>query len=85
VKDAIERGKKENWLPAGDVFSGHRGKFLQLHLTIEDEGVFTMPWTSTLTYVPGPDVWAEVVCAENTHQYYYKNEADVPLADKPDF
>jgi hypothetical protein len=85
VKDAIERGKKENWLPAGDVFSKHRGKFLQLHLTIEDEGVFTTPWTSTLTYVPGPDVWAEVVCAENTHQYYYKNEADVPRADKPDF
>jgi hypothetical protein len=85
VKDAIERGKKENWLPAGDVFSGHRGKFLQLHLTIEDEGVFTTPWTSTLTYVPGPAVWAEVVCAENTHQYYYKNEADVPRADKPDF
>ena len=85
VKDAIERGKKENWLPAGDVFSGHRGKFLQLHVTIEDEGVFTTPWTSTLTYVPGPDVWAEVVCAENTHQYYYKNEADVPRAEKPDF
>ncbi len=85
VKDAIERGKKENWLPAGDIFSGHRGKFLQLHVTIEDEGVFTTPWTSTLTYVPGPAVWAEVVCAENTHQYYYKNEADVPRADKPDF
>jgi len=38
VKDAIERNKKENWLFAGDVFSGHRGKFLQLELTIEDKG-----------------------------------------------
>src|SRR5258708_15884735 len=37
VKDAIERNKKENWLFAGDVFSGHRGKFLQLELTIEDK------------------------------------------------
>jgi hypothetical protein len=37
VKDAVERGKKENWLPAGDIFSQHRGKFLQLHVTIEDE------------------------------------------------
>jgi hypothetical protein len=36
VKDAIERNKKENWLLAGDIFSNHRGKFLQLHLTIED-------------------------------------------------
>jgi hypothetical protein len=85
VKDAIERNIKENWLFAGDVFSGHRGKFLQLELTIEDEGVFTTPWTSTLTYVPGRNTWPEVVCAENTQQYYYKNQADVPRADKPDF
>jgi hypothetical protein len=56
VKDAIERNKNENWLVVGDVFSGHRGKFLQLHLTIEDPGVFTTPWTATLTYVPGPEL-----------------------------
>ena len=85
VKDAIERNIKENWLFAGDVFSQHRGKFLQLHLTIEDEGVFTTPWTATLTYVPGLGEWPEAVCAENTHQYYYNNEADVPRAEKPDF
>ena len=42
------------WLVVGDVFSGHRGKFLQLHLTIEDAGAFTTPWTATLTYVPAP-------------------------------
>jgi len=86
VKDAIERHIKENWLPAGDVFSTHRGKFLQLHLTIEDEGVFTTPWTATLTYVPGPDILSEVVCAENRHQYYYDHsDANVPRAEKPDF
>jgi hypothetical protein len=86
VKDAIERNKKENWLLAGDVFSNHRGKFLQLHLTIEDEGVFTTPWTSTLTYVPGPGVFSEVVCAENLHQYYYDNsDTNAPRAEKPDF
>ena len=85
VKDAIERNKKENWLFLGDVFSGHHGKFLQLHLTIEDEGVFTTPWTATLTYVPGRDPFAEDVCAENRNQYYNNNEADVPRADQPDF
>ncbi len=85
VKDAIERNKNENWLVVGDVFGGHRGKFLQLHLTIEDDGAFTTPWTATLTYVPGPDLLPEVVCAENRAQYYYNNEADVPTADKPDF
>jgi hypothetical protein len=85
VKDAIERNKNENWLVVGDVFSTHRGKFLQLHLTIEDEGAFTTPWTATLTYVPGPELLPEVVCAENRAQYYYHDDADVPAADKPDF
>jgi hypothetical protein len=86
VKDAIERNIKENWLFNGDPFSEHRGKFLQLHVTIEDEGVFTTPWNATLTYVPGPDTWPEVVCAENRNQYYYsRDETDVPRADKPDF
>ena len=86
VKDAIERNKKENWLMNGDVFSNHRGKFLQLHLTIEDEGVFTTPWTATLTYVPGPDVLGEVVCADNVRQYYYdRSDTDVPRTEKPDF
>jgi hypothetical protein len=86
VKDAIERNKKENWLLQGDVFSNHRGKFLQLHLTIEDEGVFTTPWTATLTYVPRPDVASEAVCADNLHQYYYDHsDTNVPRADKPDF
>jgi hypothetical protein len=86
VKDAIERNKKENWLFNGDVFSNHRGKFLQLHLTIEDAGAFTTPWTATLTYVPGPAVLPENVCAENIHQYYYdRSDTDVPRAEKPDF
>jgi hypothetical protein len=71
---------------AGDVFSRHRGKFLQLHVTIEDDGVFTTPWTATLTYVPGGDQVPEEVCAENIHQYYYDHsDANVPRAEKPDF
>jgi len=54
VKDALERNNKENWLVNGDVWSGRRSdKFLQLHVTVEDEGVFTTPWTATLTYAPG--------------------------------
>ena len=85
VKDAIERNIKENWLFNGDVFSQHRGKFLQLHVTIEDEGVFTTPWTATLTYVPGPDQIPEAVCAENLHEYYNNKNSDVPKAEKPDF
>jgi hypothetical protein len=85
VKDALDRNKKENWLFNGDVFSQHRGKFLQLHVTIEDDGVFTTPWTATLTYVPGPDHIPEGVCAENPHEYYNNKDSDVPKAEKPDF
>jgi len=86
VKDAIERNKNENWLFAGDVFSSHRGKFMQLHLAVEDAGVFTTPWTATLTYVPAPNIPGESICAENIHQYYYDHsDADVPRTQKPDF
>ena len=62
-----------------------RGKFLQVTFTVEDEGVFTTPWTATITYRPARDPWQEIVCAENTHEYYYNKESDVPTADRPDF
>jgi len=86
VKDALERNRKENWLFQGDVWTRHRdGKFLQLHVTIEDEGVFTTPWTATLTYAPGSDQVAEDVCADNRNEYYNNKESDVPKAEQPDF
>jgi hypothetical protein len=59
------------------IFKDSRGKFLQLHVTIEDEGVFTTPWTATVTYMPGPDHIAEGVCAENPHEYYNNEDWDV--------
>ena len=85
VKDAIERNKKENWMFVGDVWSRHRGKFMQVQVTVEDEGVFTAPFTATLTYVPNPGPLEESICAENTHEYYGNKDSDVPKADKPDF
>jgi hypothetical protein len=85
VKDAIERNNKENWWFQGDVWTRNRdGKFLQLHVTIEDEGVFTMPWTATLTYAPTEEI-AQGVCAENLMEYYNNKETDAPRALKPDF
>ena len=86
VKDAIERNNKENWLFQGDVWSRQRGsKFLQVHLTIEDEGVFTTPWTATMTYAPSASRITEGVCSENRMEYYNNKEADVPRAEKLDF
>jgi len=43
---------------------------MQVHVTVEDEGVFTSPYTATLTYVPSANPLGEVVCAENPHEYY---------------
>ncbi len=85
VKDAIERNKKENWMFMGDVWSRHRGKFMQVEVTVGDDGVFTAPFTATLTYVPSPGPLEESVCAENLHEYYNNKDVDVPKADKPDF
>src|SRR5262249_24953521 len=85
VKDALERNNKENWLFQGDAWTRHRaGKFLELHVTIEDEGVFTTPWTATLTYAPTERI-TEGVCSENRMEYYNNKESDVPRAEKPDF
>src|SRR5579871_3755266 len=70
VKDAIERNRKENWLFNGDVWKDARGKFLQVEVTVEDAGVFTTPWTATMTYAPSADPIPEGVCAENPYEYY---------------
>jgi hypothetical protein len=64
----------------------YRGKRLQLLFTVEDEGVFTMPWSATITYERPAQEWMEIACAENIFDFYTgQNEASVPTANKPDF
>jgi len=58
---------------------------LQLHFTVEDDGVFTTSWTSTITYRRNMGEWTHLICAENPHEYYTGRDAEVPRADKPDF
>ena len=58
AKEALERDAKENYRfpPANDsgviVDPNFKGKHLQLQFTVEDEGVFTTPWSATVTYRP---------------------------------
>ena len=75
AKEGLERNAKENFrLPPdaipliADSDPNYRGKHLQLEFTVEDEGVFTMPWSATVTYRRGAEPWREVVCAENTRE-----------------
>jgi hypothetical protein len=96
AKEGLERAAKENFrLPpdtiplVADSDLNYRGKHLQLKFTVEDEGVFTTPWSATITYGRPPmrdgrgPGGAEYVCAENTRSPGRKPA--VPTADKPDF
>src|SRR6266481_3236586 len=85
AKEGLERDRKENLIVQEGRDPNYRGKHLQVHFTVEDEGVFTMPWTATITYGPGSGEWLEIVCADNRHEYYNNKDSDVPTADKPDF
>jgi hypothetical protein len=87
AKGAIERNEKENTQAAGGAAfdPNYRGKLLQLHFTVEDEGVFTTPWTATITYRPNIGAWTELICSENRNEYYAGKSSAVPIADKPDF
>jgi hypothetical protein len=91
TKEALERAEKEWPRVGGAVDPNYRGKGLQLEFTVEDEGVFTMPWSATITYGRSTrTLWEERICAENIEhyyagQYYSDKDAHIPTADKPDF
>ena len=90
AKEAEQRTLKENIsIPFNDsglvVDSVYKGKALQLQFTVEDEGVFTMSWSASMTYRRASGAWPEFVCSENIHEYYAGKEAEVPRAGRPDF
>jgi hypothetical protein len=88
--EAQERGLKIHAFLALDGGEGgvaidpnYKGKGLRLEYTVEDEGVFTMPYSATATYLRGSDrrgsqEWPELVCAENPHDYFSGKDAAVP-------
>jgi hypothetical protein len=90
TKAALERQEKE-WPRVGGVDPNYRGKGLQLEFTVEDPGVFTMPWSATITYGRSPkQAWDERICAENVqndyqYNYFSDKNARLPTATKPDF
>jgi hypothetical protein len=54
----------------GDLIPNEKGKWLQIEITVEDEGAFTMPWSATVSYGTRPDGWLEKVCAENRFGFF---------------
>ena len=90
AKDGIDRDAKVNTryprgLNAVEFDPNYKGKHLQVQIIVEDEGVFTTPWSATVTYGRPVGEWIEHVCAENRQEYYNGNESAVPTAEKPDF
>src|SRR6516162_6835368 len=92
AKEGLDRDARENMRPARGADAGsapdysYRGKHLQLHFTVEDGGVFTMPWSATIMYRRGKEESREVVCPENKQELAIAGRgAAVPTANKPDF
>ena len=86
AKDGLERDAKENFQVQQDTIDpNYRGKHLQLEFTVEDKGVFTTPWTATMTYRPQVTPWEESICAENPHKFGTETDVAIPVASKPDF
>jgi hypothetical protein len=68
-----------------DFDPNYHGKYVQLQFFVEDAGVFTTPWSASITYGRPLGEWAENVCAENLHKYNTETEPAVPMAEKSDF
>jgi hypothetical protein len=58
-------------------------KGLQVEFSVEDEGVFTTPWSGRVTYRRLIGDWPEAVCAENPS--FFGTDAAIPTAHTPDF
>jgi hypothetical protein len=84
---AVARNLKENnRVPDTASDLTYKGKRLQVVFTVEDKGVFTMPWSGVITYERPAMEWPEIVCAENPFEFFAgKNQAFVPTASRPDF
>jgi len=72
----------------GSIDQDTAKKGLQVAFTVEDAGVFTKPWSGTVTYrplIPNPAIghWPETICAE--HPQFLGGNGSIPHADKPDF
>jgi len=91
--EAEERGQKEiSRLQASDPgfapYPDYKGKGLQLQFTVENEGIFTGPWSASVTFrrpLSPFGAWPEFVCAENPDVYLPGQHAAVPTAKNPDF
>jgi hypothetical protein len=78
-------GRVELEMGGASIDENYLGKGLQVVFTVDDPAVFTMPWSAAVTYRRAQGDWDERICADNPHNPISGKDADVPLAEKPDF
>jgi hypothetical protein len=86
---AVEAQRKQGLLPVpGGALYG-RGRLdpdkegLQVEFTVEDEHVFTTPWSARVSYQRVIGEWPEALRAENAQ--FLGTDAPIPTAGRPDF
>jgi hypothetical protein len=89
ANESEEIGERENFrLQVSDTGFArnpdYRGPGLLLEFVVEDQGVFTAPWSARITYRRPLGEWPEFSCADSTRDYFGR-AISLPQADKPDF
>jgi hypothetical protein len=73
ARQAEERGQRElsrfGRDPGLARNHDYKGNGPQLEFTVEDDGVFTKPWSTAVSYRRPLGEWQEMVCAENPNEY----------------
>ena len=87
---SLKQLESENRLVVGGTVAGitdpkDKSHALQVQFTVEDDNVFTMPWSAAVTYLRDTAPWLEVSCGENNGFSFGLDPAGFPHADKPDF
>jgi len=67
------------------VDRNYKGPGLQIQFTVEDDKIFTAPWSGVVTYRRNIGPWPERVCAENVTNFGIIADPQLPTANKPDF
>jgi len=61
------------------------GKIMEVLITVDDPGAFTMPWSAIQRFRRVSRQWTEDICAENNFNFLHYEVVPLPQADKPDF
>jgi hypothetical protein len=61
------------------------GKMMEVAISVEDPGAFTMPWSAMQRYRRVPREWSEDICAENNFDFLQYEVVPLPEAAVPDF